>query len=179
MVISEKLFLQGRDDVVYNPPATDDAIPSNGYITGIRGFDGRMTSVIALTGSGSAPITAGEFATLSVIMFHNRDTSVMPLRASLSASGLVGLISALPPGRTLKSILRPGAVVFYEDAAINGLRFAQLAMAAVDTQAGDAFVTFAGRANSVPPPATIYICVDSVGLAEQTVSLEGPSPFAQ
>jgi Tfp pilus assembly protein PilV len=178
-VVSEKLFLQSRDDVVYNPPATTDAIPSNGYINGIRGFDGRMTSVIALTGAGSAPITAGEFATLSVIVFHNRDASVTPLRASLSASGRVSLLTALPPGRTLKSVLRPGAVVFYEDVATNGLRFTQLAMAAVDTQAGDAFVTFAGRANSAPPAATIYICVDSVGLAERNVSLEGPSPYAQ
>jgi type II secretory pathway pseudopilin PulG len=177
--VTKTLFLQSRDDVVYNRPATDDGIPSNGFINGIRGFEGRMTSVIALTGSGTAPITAGEFATLSVIMFHNRDTSTPPLTASLSAAGLVTLVSALPTGRTLKSILRPGTVIFYEDAAINGLRFAQLGMAAVDTQAGNAFVTFAGRANTLSPPSTIYICVDSVGLAEKTVSLEGPSPYGQ
>lgn len=174
----EKLFTQSRDDVAYNRPVTDDAIPSNGFINGIRGFEGRMTSVIALTGSGAAPVTAGEFATLSVIMFHNRDTLTPPLEASLTAAGLV-TVAALPTGRTLKSILRPGTVVFYEDPDIHGLRFAQLGMAAVDTQAGNAFVTFAGRANTFPPPATIYVCVDSVGLAEKTVSLEGPGPYGQ
>jgi len=175
----ERLFAQSRDDVAYNRPATDDGIPSNGFINGIRGFEGRMTSVIALTGSGAAPMTAGEFATLTVVMFHNRDASTPTLEASLSAAGLVTLVAALPAGRTLKSILRPGTVVFYEDSNIHGLRFAQLAMAAVDTQAGNAFVTFAGRANTFSPPSTIYICVDSVGLAEKTVSLEGPSPYAQ
>jgi len=177
----EKLFAQSRDDVAYNRPTTEDGIPTNGFIDGIRGFEGRMTSVIALTGSGAAPITAGEFATLSVIMFHNRETSTPPLPASLSAAGLVTLVSALPAGRTLKSILRPGTVIFYEDAAINGLRFAQLAMAAVDTQVGNAFVTFAGRANTFPPPspAIIYIFIDSCGLAEKTVALEGPSRYGQ
>jgi hypothetical protein len=177
--VAQRLFMQGRDDVVFNPPATADAVPSNGFINGIRGFDGRMTSVIALTGTDGPPNTAGEFATLSVITFYNRETSTPPLRASLSVAGLVTPISAMPSGRTLKSVLRPGTVVCYEDAAIDGLRFAQLAMAAVDTQAGDAFVTFAGRANTAPPPATIYILVDSVGLAEKTVSLEGPSSYAQ
>jgi type II secretory pathway pseudopilin PulG len=179
----ERLFAQGRDDLVYNAPATADDTPSNAVVNGVRGFEGRMTSVFALTESdaGSAPLAAGDVATLSVVIFHNRDRTTPVVSGTMTGAGKVSLTSALPTGRTLKSVLRPGSVVYYEE-SIPGpaqrLRFAQLAMAAVDTTTGDAYVTLTGR----PAPsagAAISILIDSVGLAEQTVALEGPSPYGQ
>ena len=175
----QKLFLQGRDDVVYNRPTTDDGLPTNSYINGIRGFDGRMTSLIALTeaDTGAPPLSPGDLATLSVIVFHNRDNTTPLVAGTITSAGLVNLTP--PTGRTLKSIIRPGTVLYYVDTTRNRLRFAQLAMAAVDTNAGDAYVTFSGRPIPSNPTTPIYLLVDSVGLAEQTVALEGPGPFGQ
>jgi type II secretory pathway pseudopilin PulG len=179
----ERLFSQGRDDVAYNPPATADGLPTNGFINGIRGFEGRMSSLVAVTqASGTPPLTAGDYAMLSVVTFHNRDTNTPMLAGSLSSAGLVTLSSALPTGRTLKSILRPGTVLYYVDSSTptSRLRFAQLSMAAVDTTAGNAYVTFSGQdISSLAPPLAISILVDSVGLAERIVTLEGQSPYGQ
>jgi len=178
----QKLFLQGRDDIIYNRPATDDDLPTNSFINGIRGFEGRMTTLIAITeaDTGTPPLAAGDLATLSVIVFHNRDTATPIVSGTTSSAGLITVTAAsLPAGRTLKSVLRPGAVLYYVDTVRNRLRFAQLSMAAVDTNTGDAYVTFSGRPIPSASTTPIYILVDSVGLAEQTVSLEGPSPFGQ
>jgi hypothetical protein len=177
--VIHKLFLQGRDDIVYTRPATDDGLPTNSFINGIRSFEGRMTSLIALTESdtGSPPLSPGDLTTLSVVVFHNRDTATPIVTGTISSAGLVNLTP--PAGRTLKSIIRPSTVLYYVDTARNRLRFAQLSMAAVDTNSGDAYVTFSGRPIPIAATTPIYILVDSVGLAEQTVSLEGPSPFGQ
>ena len=177
-----KLFTQGRDDVVYNPAATADDPATNRFINGIRGFEGRMTSMIALTeaDTGTPPLAAGDLATLSVIVFHNRDTNTPPVPASINTAGLVTL-SALPADRTLKSIMRPNVVFYYVDNSVvsaQRLRFGQLSMAAVDTTTGDTYVTVKGR-QMPASTTTIYVLLDSVGLAEQTVSLEGPSPYGQ
>jgi type II secretory pathway pseudopilin PulG len=180
----ERLFAQGRDDLVYNAPATADDTPSNAVVNGVRGFEGRMTSLFALTESdvGSAPLAAGDVATLSVVVFHNRDLAAPTVSGTMSTAGQVGLTSSLPAGRTVKSVLRPGTVVCYVDAVRNRLRFAQLSMASVETNATppNTFVSFTGR----PIPSTaastsILVLVDSVGLAEQTVTLEGASPYGQ
>ena len=174
-----KLVMQGRDDVAYNPPATADDFPSNGFINGIRGFEGRMTSLIAITesDSGTPPLSAGDLATLSVVVFHNRDTSTPTISGTMYTSGLVTL-SSLPAGRTLKSIMRPGTVLYYVDPTASRLRFSQLSMAAVDTTTGDTYVTLTGR--PIPPVnVAVNVLVDSVGLAEQTLTLEGPSPYGQ
>jgi type II secretory pathway pseudopilin PulG len=181
--VIQKLFLQGRDDVIYNRPGTGDELPTNSFLNGIRGFEGRMTSLIALTeaDTGSPPLSPGDLATLSVVVFHSRDAATPIVTGTISTAGLVNLTP--PDGRTLKSIIRPGTVLYYVDTARNRLRFAQLSMAAVDTNSIDAYVTFSGRPipSPVPPAANIpvYILVDSVGLAEQTVSLEGPGAFGQ
>lgn len=183
----ERLFAQGRDDLLYDPPATADNTPSNSVVNGVRGFEGRMTSLFGLTKSGtnSAPLVAGDLATLSVVVFHNRDPVTPTISGTMSSGGQVGLTSSLPSGRTMKSVLRPGTVLCYVDPAGSRLRFAQLSMAAVETDAPtpNAFVAFTGRPIPIPVlPLTytsILVLVDSVGLAEQTVVLEGPSPYGQ
>ena len=179
----EKLFAQGRDDVTYNLPPTADDLPTNGFINGIRAFEGRMTSLIAVTeaDSGTPPLVPGDLATVSVVVFHNRDTTTPTVAGTLDSSGKVTL-SSLPSDRTLKSIMRPGAVLYYADPLTPRLRFAQLSIPAVDTTTQDAYVTFSGRpVPALSPGSTlsVFVLTDSVGLAEQTVSLEGPGSFGQ
>ena len=178
-LIVQKLFSQGRDDVAYNPPATADDLPTNGFINGIRGFEGRMTSLIAVTEADSStpPLAPGDLATLSVVVFHNRDTATPTISGTLDSSGKV-VLSSLPTERSLKSVMRPGTVLYYTDPSTSRLRFAQLTMAAVDTTSQDTYVTFSGRGlpgSTVP----VFVLTDSVGLAEQVVSIEGPGPFGQ
>lgn len=174
-----KLVLHGRDDVTYNPPPTADDLPTNAFINGIRGFDGRTTTLIALTEAdgGTPPLAAGDRATLSVIVFHNRDTSATTASGTMDASGLVTLTS-LPTGRSLKSVMRPGTVLFYVDPITPRLRFAQLSMAAVDALTGDTYVAFIGRPGP-GAPVSVTVLVDSVGLAEQAITLEGSNPYAK
>lgn len=176
----ERLFAQGRDDVLFTAPATADGTPSNAVVNGIRSFEGRMSSVFALTESdtGSAPLVAGDTATLSVVVFHNRDQNAATATITGTLTNTGRITVAPPTGRTLKSILRPGAVLYYVHPTANRVRFAQLAMAAVDTTVGDAYVTFNGRWD-VTGTVNVAILLDSVGLAQQTIVLEGPGPYGQ
>ena len=49
-------------------------------------------------------------------------------------------------------------------------------MASVDTTSSTVYVTFSGRP---PSGGAVQILVDSVGLAEQTVVLEGPGAYGR
>jgi prepilin-type N-terminal cleavage/methylation domain-containing protein len=167
-----KLIAQGRDDVSYNAPATDDALPTNQFPTiGPRAFQGRMSCVIAVT--STATLSPGRFATLSAIVFHNRDLSsggALTVSGSWDGSSAITAIS-LPSDRTLRDVVRPGTVI------TTGTSFHQLAMAAIDDSSGAVYVTFSGASPS--SAGTVQILLDSVGLAEQTVMLEGPGPWSQ
>jgi len=169
-----KLIAQGRDDVNYSTPATDDDLPKNQFPSaGPRAFQGRMSCILAVT--GTATLSAGNFATLSAIVFHNRDLSSGGTTiVSGSWDGTASLSSidtSQTPDRTLKEIVRPGTVIF------TGTSFHQLAMAAIDDSSGAAYVTFSGA--SPTTSGSVQILLDSVGLAEQTVMLEGPGPWSQ
>jgi len=163
---------QGRDDVNYTAPATDDDLPTNQFPSvGPRAFQGRTTCILALTSTST--LTSGSFATLSAIVFHNRDLSssgVLTVSGSWDGSALKA-IDLGASGRTLRETVRPGTVV------TTGTSFHQLAMAAIDDASGDVYATFSGA--SPPTSSAIQILLDSVGLAEQTVTLEGPGPWSQ
>jgi type II secretory pathway pseudopilin PulG len=164
-------LVQGRDDVTYNVPATDDALPTNQFPSvGPRGFQGRTSCLIAITSTSA--LSAGSFATLSVIVFHNRDLSAGgTLTASASWDGSAAITSITPPSdRTLREVVRPGTVV------TTGTSFHELGMVAIDSSNNSAFVTFS---NAQPSPGPIQILLDSVGLSQQTVVLEGPGPWSQ
>jgi type II secretory pathway pseudopilin PulG len=162
---------QGRDDVTYNAAATDDALPTNQFASvGPRAFQGRMSCIIAVT--STAMLSPGNLATLSAIVFHNRDLSAGgTLTASASWDGSSAITSITPPSdRTLREVVRPGTVV------TTGTSFHELAMAAIDSSTNSAYVTFSG---AQPPAGPIQILLDSVGLSQQTVVLEGPGPWTQ
>jgi type II secretory pathway pseudopilin PulG len=179
--IVARLFSQSRDDLVYTLPTSDDALPSNQFPStgpGPRSYQGRTSCMIAVT--STAPFAAGTFATLSAVVFHNRDLSP---NAPLSVTGTCDASSSVitvnmataPADRAIREIVRPGTVV--TTGTSFNTSFHQLTMAAVDASTNSAFVTFSG---SLPPGgSTVYILLDSVGLSQQSVLLEGPGPWSQ
>ena len=154
----------------------------------------------------SPPLLAGELAKLSVVVFHGRTgvASESLLDALYDApSGYLLLRQAdiLALNRTAKEIVKPGVVVydgkkvhaanFFNNAGVQVTgaqheRFSQVTMASVESTtdatwpdgspAFRVFVTFSGRPPSNGP---VQILVDSVGLAEQTVVLEGPGAYGR
>ena len=178
-----RLFGQGRDDVSYNSPDTDDALPTNKFINGIRSFDGRMSTVFALSGTHSWPLTAGEQATLSVVVYHNRDLAMPFVSGTWLNSGMLRVNPAdpsWPTGRTVKQVVRSGTVI-YCNTGVNSPRprFSQIGMAAVGSDGVSLYVTFIGRPPAWANNAQAYVLVDSVGLAEQVVTLESQNAFSQ
>ena len=175
-----RLFCQARDDLVFTPPAGPDDPPTNSIVNGIRSFQGRTSCLIALTeaNSGSPPLAAGDLATLSVVVFHNRDTVAPLLSATLSTSGLLTLAAPPPDSRSIRSIIRPGVVLAVRDAG--RIRFARLAMAAADATSQSAYISLVGKSlSSSSSPWTAWVLVDSVSLLEQTIRLEGPNAYLQ
>lgn len=151
----------------------------------------------------SPPLVAGELAKLSVVVFHGRsgalEDALVPATYDPAAGALTVATASLPSGRTIKDILKPG-VVIYDGRKVHAAnlwntatsvqatgaqheRFSQVTMASVETAAAGAtshtvFVTLSG-----PPPVQVQgpvqILVDSVGLAEQTVVLEGAGAYGR
>jgi hypothetical protein len=144
----------------------------------------------------SPPLTAGELAKLSVVVFHGRtgDRTEALVDATYAADGSL-TVTTLPTGRTLKEIVKPG-VVIYDPKKVHAAnlvtanlatgaqheRFSQITMASVESTPDPVtgnyrvYVTFSGPA---PMPGQVQILVDSVGLAEQTVVLEGPGAYGR
>jgi len=183
-----RLFAQGRDDVSYNAPDTDDAPPTNEFVNGIRSFDGRMSTVFALSGTHSWPLMAGEQATLSVVVYHNRDLATPFVSGTLVSSGMLRVNPAdpsWPTGRTVKQVVRSGTVI-YCNSGVNSPRprFSQIGMAAVSSKVDVdgvsvyVYVTFIGKPPDWAIGTQTYVLVDSVGLAEQVVTLESQNAFS-
>jgi type II secretory pathway pseudopilin PulG len=193
-----RLITQGRDDVVYTPPRNDDDPPSNQFTMAerepsnavapnLRAFDGRMTCLISLAkidAASTAALTAGDQARLSVIVFHNRDV-MTPSATTVSGtydatSGTITIPpDQLPSGRTLKQTIRPGTIIYDSkktDAREQAQRWSQVVMASInDTNlTPTVYVTFAGIS---PKGGVVQILLDTAGMAEKVVRLEGPSSF--
>jgi hypothetical protein len=175
-----RMIAQGRDDLVYTLPSDEDSLPLNQFPVGTpgpRSFMGRMSCLLALATTGTSPtatLSSGSFARLSAVVFHNRDlsaSSIPVVNGSWDGSSLSGIVP--PADRTLRDIVKPGTVLY---SPVNRT-FHQLAMAAIDSGTNSsAFVTFSGG----QPASTgaVLILLDSVGLAEKTVSLEGTGPWS-
>jgi prepilin-type N-terminal cleavage/methylation domain-containing protein len=193
-----KLVTQGRDDVVYTPSANEDDAPRNQFTTAatgpsdvasanVRAFDGRMTCLISLAkidATSTAALTTGDQARLSVIVFHNRDVtnaSATTVTGSYdAASGTITIApSQIPADRTLKQTIRPGTIVYDSKKTLapeQSRRWSQVVMASINdnTATPTVYVTFAGTA---PRDGDVQIVLDTVGMAEKVVRLEGPNSF--
>jgi hypothetical protein len=189
-----QLAAQSRDDLLVSPGAGPDDPPINRFDdNGVRLFNGRMTCIFSVARADNqltTALAAGDVAKLTVIAFHNRDTADTGTRwveATFDGAKLTILPKDIPAGRTLKEIVRPGVVIYdpnKTDASnANGkaqyLRWSEVQMGSVDSTDGTVYVTF-----SSPPPTAngavpLRILLDSVGMAEQMVVLEGSGPYSK
>jgi hypothetical protein len=177
-------ILQGRDDLVYTVGAGEDDPPLNAFPGGIRSFQGRTSCLLSI-----APLDGvfapGSIAKLTAVVFHNRNLADAAeavvsgtYNESTSPAGTILVnATALPEGRTLKDVVRPGTAVFGLTAGAIPAWY-QISMASPDESAGLVYVTFVG---DVEPQAnsTLQIAVDSIGLAERIVTLEGSGPYGR
>ena len=184
----KKLFGQNRDDLVYNEPASADALSTNAFFDGTRGFLGRTSCVWMLESLDGNTVTAGNTARLSAVLFHERDqssatASVFP--ATIDSSGLITWTGSLPDGKTSKQIFKPGTVVVRYAPLNNEAPAAYVLRAApgsptdgVYAIADDQRLTdFTGGTPPVVGTPNISILVGSVGLAQKIVTLEGNSEY--
>ena len=177
-------ILQGRDDLIYTAGAGEDDPPLNAFPGGIRSFQGRTSCLLSI-----APLDGvfapGSIAKLTAVVFHNRNLADAAeavvsgtYNESTSPAGTILVnATALPEGRTLKDVVRPGTAVFGLTAGAIPAWY-QISMASPDESAGLVYVTFVG---DVEPQAnsTLQIAVDSIGLAERIVTLEGSGPYGR
>ena len=185
-----QLLGQGRDDLIVSPGAGSDDPPVNRFDpNGIRLFNGRMSCLFSVARADNVLTTspgAGDVAKLTVVAFHNRnlaDPSAGWLPVTFDGTTLT-LGGAVPDKRTLKEIIRPGVVIYdpnKTDATNQYLRWSQVLMASVDSADGSVYVTFAS-----PPPTVkvqgalpLQLLLDSIGMAEQMVVLEGPGAYSK
>jgi type II secretory pathway pseudopilin PulG len=183
-----QLLGQGRDDILVSPGTGADDPPVNRFDpNGIRLFNGRMSCLFSVARADNVLTTspgAGDVAKLTVVAFHNRnlaDPGAGWLPVTFDGTTLT-LQGAVPDKRTLKEIIRPGVVIYDPNKTLatnQYLRWSQVLMASVDSTDGSAYVTFAS-----PPPTPngtlpLRILLDSVGMAEQMVVLEGSGPYSK
>ena len=195
-----QLMAQGRDDLLVSPGAGPDDPPVNRYdANGIRLFNGRMSCLFSVARADNVLTTspaAGDVAKLTVVAFHNRNL-VEPNAGWLPVTfdgTTLKLRGSLPSGRTLKEIIRPGAVIYDPNKTLatnQYLRWSQVLMASIDDTVTPTavYVTFAS-----PPPIVndsdgdgvvdgallpLRILLDSVGMAEQMVVLEGSGAYSK
>jgi type II secretory pathway pseudopilin PulG len=167
------LFGQGRDDIVFNAPATGDALPTNSFTDGARAFDGRTTCLWAIESLNGSSIAASSLARLSVVIFQDRDFSSPPLTATVSSTGEITVTP--PAGRTIRDVLKTGTVIVFTA----GIPADQSMFFAIRSASPNAAGTAAyGVFDRTPPAGNCTILLDSVGLAQTIVTLEGPGPFS-
>jgi hypothetical protein len=162
-----RLFMQSRDDVILAPPLTEDDLPTNLFVDGLRGFDGRMTCMYVLS--------SGSPSRLSVVVFHNRDPSALPVTGAI-VTGQVSTASLAGLGdRTAKEVLKPGAVLHANNA------FHQIVASAFDSSGNSSFLTLSsGTAVTTSGTAIPFqLFPDSVGLSETTFRPETSGPYLE
>jgi type II secretory pathway pseudopilin PulG len=196
-----QLLGQGRDDLLVSPGAGPDDPPVNRYdANDIRLFNGRMSCLFSVARADNVLTTspaAGDVAKLTVVAFHNRnlvEPAASWLPVLFDGVRLTISLADIPSGRTLKEIIRPGAVIYDPnkiDRTNQYLRWSQVLMASIDDTAlqPTVYVTFAS-----PPPIIndidrdgvvdgtllpLRILLDSVGMAEQMVVLEGSGAYSK
>jgi Tfp pilus assembly protein PilV len=168
---AKRLILESRDDVIVKAPATDDDPPTNQVVDGARGYEGRMTALLCLSGTGAGPYRA------SAVVFHGRDPGTLSITGTV-VSGTMTVATSELAGRQLGDLIRPGIV-----ANVSGT-FHQLNAAIVQPMADSTATTTATVfLSSAKDPAlgtsgTIQFLPDSVGLAERIFWPETAGGFA-
>jgi type II secretory pathway pseudopilin PulG len=161
-------LLQLRDDIVLQSGTTEDALPRYRVIDGVRGFEGRFTCLLSLAPL-SGTMSEGSRARLTSVVFHNRDVATTPIvSGTWDLDG--SLIFTPPADRTHAATFHTGSVfvcsgTFYRARSVSY------------DSANRAFVLYSGT--SLFTSGTAHILLDSVGMAERFVTLEGGGPYSQ
>lgn len=197
-----QLLGQGRDDILVSPGAGSDDPPVNRFDpNGIRLFNGRMSCLFSVARADNVLTTspgAGDLAKLTVVAFHNRNladpgagwlpvifdgtTLRIPNPLPASLGNMTPAKWMEKNNRTLKEIIRPGVVIYDPNKTLatnQYLRWSQLLMASVDSADGSVYVTFASPPPTVEGALPLQLLLDSVGMAEQMVVLEGSGPYSK
>ncbi|MGI9459457.1 MAG: type IV pilus modification PilV family protein [Pirellulales bacterium] len=172
-----KLFSQGRDDLVYEEPASADALPTN-QIDNTRAFLGRTSCLWALESLNGGPIAAQNTARLSAVLFHERDPSDTTFTATINDAGLISWTS-LPAGRSIKQVFRRGVVVVRMNPNAPEAPSMYVLRAAPAASTTSVYA-MADDSRLLPASGTtdeVRILLDSVGLAQKIVTLEGNSEY--
>ena len=173
------LFSQGRDDLVYEEPASADALPTN-QIDNTRAFLGRTSCLWALESLNGNPIAAQNTARLSAVLFHERDSSATTFTATINDAGLISWgTSSLPTGRSIKQVFRRGVVVVRMNPNSNSAPSMYVLRAAPAASATTVYA-MADDPQLRPSSGTtdeVRVLLDSVGLAQKIVTLEGNSEY--
>jgi type II secretory pathway pseudopilin PulG len=158
-----RLFTQGRDDVIVSATTSPDDPAGNVFVAGARGFEGRLSCLLVMSGTPARR--------LSAVVFHGRD----PTTTAVSGT-ITNLQLTIPPAalgtRSFRDVVRPGVVV-WEPAAS---RFHQLASAAIDASGTSAFVTLSPGGWS---SGAVTVLPDSVGFAERPYVPETIGSYTQ
>ena len=176
-----KLFSQSRDDLVYEEPVSADALPTN-QINNTRAFLGRTSCLWALESLNGAPIAAQNTARLSAVLFHERDPSDTTFTATINDAGLISWTGSLPAGRSIKQVFRRGVVVVRMNPNAPEAPSMYVLRAAPAASTTSVYAMADDSRLSPPvtlPPTTdqVRILLDSVGLAQKIVTLEGNSEY--
>ena len=182
-----KLFGQNRDDLVYDEAASEDALPTNAFFDGTRGFLGRTSCVWMLESLDGNPVAAGNKARLSAVLFHERDQSTAAVSvfngqgtAEIDDSGRITWTGSLPDGKTIKQLFKPGTVVVRHSPLNNLAPAAYVLRAAPGSPNGGVYaIADDKRLSQFSSGASdsVSILVGSVGLAQKIVTLEGNSEY--
>jgi hypothetical protein len=166
-------FLQSRDDLLVTTATTSsDDPPLNSIVDGARAFEGRMTSLLCLTGTGSGPHLA------SVVVFHARDPGYLAITGTLVNSRLaVASLNSSIPDRTAGEVIRPGIVLW----SPTHQRLHQATSVSYDStpNAESFFLTLSTGTLLATGTYQVQLLPDSVGLAERTFTPETAGAFTQ
>ena len=162
-----------RDDMVFEASTAADAPPLHTFADGVRSFQGRTTCVL-----GIKPSTPGLPGTLSVVVFHARDTG-NPLAVTGTLANLAVAQTSLSTvelaGRRMRDVVKPG-VVFWDPV---GLRFHQAVATSYDMGGTTAYLTLSSGAALASGTYMVQFLPDSVGVAERPFTPESISEFTQ
>jgi len=184
-----QLFGQSRDDLIFNDPATEDALPTNLLVEGTRGYLGRTSCLWAIESLTAGSIVAGRQARLSVVLFHEREVTSPGSAvfngggtAEIDSNGLITWSGSLPSGLSVKQVFRPGTVVLRHTPESVAAPAFYVLRAAPENASGGVYAIADDRRLTEPPtspgPMYISVLVGSVGLAQRIVTLEGNSEYS-
>lgn len=182
------LFGQSRDDVVVTAAATDDSLPTNLFIDGARGFEGRTSCLWVIESLDGSTLAAGRPARVSAVVFHERDpasagAAVLGPSAgdiTVDATGAIELINvSLPAGKSRKQVFRPGTVLVRHAPASAAPMLYVLRAGIPDASDPGKVYAICDDDRLTPSSGTadVSVLLDSAGLAQQIVTLEGGGPF--